>query len=1277
MKWQLVIPGLISLAQLLSIDAVQNKAVKRTEFVLNTQYLDLLFHRATSAALLQASANKQYSKARKVLRKLPETERHVYETCAKEARTLLSLAKCVASVLDRRDELLTVKTNQTNNSECSDDNIDGNWLTSLVRSIYCRWQCPLRTTDSVKTSFSGRTDSDRRRFLRERYNQTRLLKAKTNPKSTNVNWRRKRRKRSTQPKSPRCQTPKHIEMLRNVSSYFNKFNEILSYVYNISKSNEKFLNEANLRVKYPAHGMADPTAKLREFVSELESYSDKAVYSILSPKLLNLLPQTPLDRESKTYLSPNLLSFQDEGTLSLPRLLQLSTSNYCETIQWLDILIHATGASQMLESLTTKFSEHMVQIDQIHPRIRRAQKYDGKFDRLHQLSNNEQLQHLETHGYARLNSNQIDLVYGPNGFAENEQFENELTYNPDESTIDLETTIRQIAQMTEEDFIRPKRDLIDQILPMTNQKTVGGARVLQPFAFSTRVRNPNIMGPYIVSPYAFYLQLFAPTLLSMELLSPRAFVATIFSPVLLLTRILSPSALRMMIFSPIMLVSWVMVPESLSVKLFSPKFLDLRLLSPDSLSIICFSPAAAVARIGSPNTANVIVLSPSFATYQIFSGNRYVLSPGILGIDEKPLLKEPLDEARAEAVAQLGENFGRKAYTLQTDQLEQIHRRAAIIALLKAKAKVELKKLPFTETALFDDCSNAAKTPVELARCVERLLNERDRRNDQKVSFNFDSSPLQAEESWLSSAFKLLLQPISPPSSSVETLFPTRNTSTINKTLTTPRNSYHHNRLLKAMVKRKFRNAQKLKYKDDSLIPTSEIRIRRALRSQPTTPRCGITTNIRNLREVESYFEAANECIRYVKELGLENSQFLSSVDMNVEYKNRRPSRDSSIEQLNEVINQAETSGLSIFSPKILNIMPSKDGYSDNAKTRFMSPTLFSLHNEGVLPIPQLLRMSGSDECETKKWIDFIMDVTGASKKLEKLLSVAYSQMHQIREIVLPKVRELRRQEKLWAELESTFSPTQRRQLKDSGYIQMTDDQLRLAYKQDGLHQPVPEMFEVLQKEDNRDFLLEHTIRELADLEPASNMDELMSRFEHHRNRREARPAVEKPAGLLAPFAFSNSFAKPSFLLNLVLSPHAFINEVASARFFGTDIISPRAFISSTLSPFSMIARVLAPSSFRLQTLTPQALTAIVLTPEAFLGVILSPRALEARVLSPETLSVVVLSPSAGMLRVASPAIANIFVLSPTILGASLMSKGEMNVEILSPSILVMDDNIG
>ncbi|KAI6220026.1 hypothetical protein M3Y99_01631600 [Aphelenchoides fujianensis] len=58
----------------------------------------------------------------------------------------------------------------------------------------------------------------------------------------------------------------------------------------------------------------------------------------------------------------------------------------------------------------------------------------------------------------------------------------------------------------------------------------------------------------------------------------------------------------------------------------------------------------------------LIVLSPSFGTYQLWSGNRHVvqvcphslipllhlrtrqvLSPGILGVDSQPLLKEPFD----------------------------------------------------------------------------------------------------------------------------------------------------------------------------------------------------------------------------------------------------------------------------------------------------------------------------------------------------------------------------------------------------------------------------------------------------------------------------------------------------------------------------------------------------------------------------------------------------------------------------------------------------------
>lgn len=80
-----------------------------------------------------------------------------------------------------------------------------------------------------------------------------------------------------------------------------------------------------MHVNYTHSQQLDPTRhQLDEFVSRLESFDDRAVVSVLSPKLLNLLPQTPrLDPESKNWLSPTMLSFQDEGMLPLPRLLQV------------------------------------------------------------------------------------------------------------------------------------------------------------------------------------------------------------------------------------------------------------------------------------------------------------------------------------------------------------------------------------------------------------------------------------------------------------------------------------------------------------------------------------------------------------------------------------------------------------------------------------------------------------------------------------------------------------------------------------------------------------------------------------------------------------------------------------------------------------------------------------------------------------------------------------------------------------------------------------------
>jgi hypothetical protein len=91
-----------------------------------------------------------------------------------------------------------------------------------------------------------------------------------------------------------------------------------------------------------------------------------------------------------------------------------------------------------------------------------------------------------------------------------------------------------------------------------------------------------------------------------------------------------------------------------------------------------------------------------------------------------------------------------------------------------------------------------------------------------------------------------------------------------------------------------------------------------------------------------------------MKALGIDNSNFLSSL-FPLTYKDKRPASDSPVEQLKSVVNQAD-SGFSFLSPKILNLMPNKKE-EFNEKMTFLSPNLLSFHEEGLLPLPRLLKV--------------------------------------------------------------------------------------------------------------------------------------------------------------------------------------------------------------------------------------------------------------------------------------------------------------------------------
>ncbi|KAI6184776.1 hypothetical protein M3Y97_00632700 [Aphelenchoides bicaudatus] len=205
---------------------------------------------------------------------------------------------------------------------------------------------------------------------------------------------RRMHKRDIRGISPRCLVPKNVEMLRTVRQQFEKLNHVVKYMYDVTKSNQKFFESVDMKVEYRDRipSKHSPLVQAREFAEKIESFEDRDIYlSILSPKLLNLMPETLADPESKRWLSPNMLSFQDEGMLPLPRLFQMSTSDHCETMRWIDLLMDLSGAKRMFNETSGIFGKFMNEVEEImHPRIKQLEVHDGKFEHIQRLSSGDQ-----------------------------------------------------------------------------------------------------------------------------------------------------------------------------------------------------------------------------------------------------------------------------------------------------------------------------------------------------------------------------------------------------------------------------------------------------------------------------------------------------------------------------------------------------------------------------------------------------------------------------------------------------------------------------------------------------------------------------------------------------------------------------------------------------------------------------------------------------------------------------------------------------------------------
>ncbi|GMR33435.1 hypothetical protein PMAYCL1PPCAC_03630 [Pristionchus mayeri] len=95
--------------------------------------------------------------------------------------------------------------------------------------------------------------------------------------------------------------------------------------------------------------------------------------------------------------------------------------------------------------------------------------------------------------------------------------------------------------------------------------------------------------------------------------------------------------------------------------------------------------------------------------------------PMELSEQEKLLLQEPELKDSLKSVED------RKFFELNPQKLKQMWHAAMVRSLLKSKAKVLYSDLPAIERIVYQQCESGAKSLVQLARCLVRLLDERDR----------------------------------------------------------------------------------------------------------------------------------------------------------------------------------------------------------------------------------------------------------------------------------------------------------------------------------------------------------------------------------------------------------------------------------------------------------------------------------------------------------------------------------------------------------------------
>ncbi|KAI6181236.1 hypothetical protein M3Y98_00807100 [Aphelenchoides besseyi] len=330
-----------------------------------------------------------------------------------------------------------------------------------------------------------------------------------------------------------------------------------------------------------------------ELLDTLEKHNQKLNLRALSPKFLSVV-KNKRQEDVGQLLSPNLFPLYKEkdAVLPIPDMLETAGLTETERTAFLDLIIEASGAKDIIEEMTQMLntSEARLLNNDINNVTNLIQ---NQFRVLHESLSEEQRQEMKEREFAFLNRSQLEMIYGHKGKTialeiflalglmdkvpfDLDEYEK---WRPSDLKKGLMQMVRSIADgkplaSAELSPRRVKRQFNEEEgVLVTFEPTILSGAVLGPTILSPSIFSPEILAPVLLSPVIFSPSIGDPLILSPYILSPKMIGGEIFAAYIL-SHVLSPNFLNAIVLNPYFLSPAILTESAFVYDILSPSFLS-------------------------------------------------------------------------------------------------------------------------------------------------------------------------------------------------------------------------------------------------------------------------------------------------------------------------------------------------------------------------------------------------------------------------------------------------------------------------------------------------------------------------------------------------------------------------------------------------------------------------------------------------------------------------------------------------------------------------------